>query len=53
MCIVAIRSRGNFESSKKQKVIDNNKGVSCDTSFLVGESGENRVKRTQGLKIAG
>ncbi|MDU7501481.1 MAG: hypothetical protein E7K75_02835, partial [Finegoldia magna] len=36
MRIIAIRSRRNLESSKKQKIIDNNKGVSCDTSFLVG-----------------
>ena len=36
MRIIAIRSRRNIKSNKKQKIIDNNKGVSCDTSFLVG-----------------
>ena len=36
MCIVAICSRRNLESSKKQKIIDIRKDVSCDTSFLVG-----------------
>ena len=48
MRIVAIRSRRNLESGKKQKVIDNNKGVSRDTSFLVGWEIENRMGRTQG-----
>ncbi len=46
MCIVAICSRGNLESSKKQKIIDNNKGVSCDTSFLV-ERGEKELQDTR------
>ena len=36
MCIIAIRSRRNIKSSKKQKVIDIRKDVSRDTSFLVG-----------------
>ncbi len=40
MRIIAIRSGRNIKSNKKQKIIDNNKGVSCDTSFLVGERGK-------------
>ena len=48
MRIIAIRSGRNIKSNKKQKIIDNNKGVSCDTSFLVGWEIENRMGRTQG-----
>ena len=36
MRIIAIRSRRNLESSKKQKIIEIGKDVSRDTSFLVG-----------------
>ena len=50
MRIIAIRSRRNIKSSKKQKIIDNNKGVSCDTSFLVGESGEKLCVADTGIE---
>ena len=36
MRIIAIRSRRNIKSSKKQKITDKRKDVSRDTSFLVG-----------------